>query len=93
MITSFACKETQLIWNGVGSRRLPAAIQKVARRKLRMLNNAASLDDLRVPPANRLEALKGDLKGYYSIRVNNQFRICFAWQDGNAADVQILDYH
>lgn len=58
-----------------------------------MLNNAASLDDLRSTPANRLEALKGDLKGYYSIRVNNQFRICFAWQDGNATDVQILDYH
>jgi len=58
-----------------------------------MLNNAASLDDLRVPPAYRLEALKGDLKGYYSIRINNQFRICFVWQDGNVADVQILDYH
>jgi len=75
------------------SRRLPADIQPVARRKLRMLNNAASLDDLRLPPANRLEVLKGDRKGQHSIRINDQWRICFRWIDGDAHDVEIVDYH
>jgi proteic killer suppression protein len=80
-------------WGGSPSRRPPADIQHVARRKLRMLNNAASLDDLRVPPANRLEALKGDRKGQHSIRINDQWRVCFRWKNGDALDVEIVDYH
>ena len=93
MIRSFADKEADRIWHGTQSRKLPADIQQVARRKLRMLNNAATLDDLRVPPANRLEALKSDRKGQYSIRINKRWRICFQWNDGDALDVEILDYH
>lgn len=93
MIKSFACKETEKIWKGEVSRRLPRDIQETARRKLRMVNNAHSLQDLRVPPANRLEALKGDLEGRQSIRVNDQWRICFTWQDGDAYQVEIVDYH
>ena len=85
--------EAERIWGGSPSRRLPADIQHVARRKLRMLNNAASLDDLRIPPANRLEALKGDRKGQHSIRINDQWRICFRWKNGDALDVEIVDYH
>ena len=77
MIRSFNDKEAESIWRGIASRRLPADIQSVARRKLRMLNAAAGLDDLRVPPANRLEALKGGRKGQFSIRINDQWRICF----------------
>ncbi len=93
MIQSFKDKETETIWRGEMSRRLPVDIQAVARRKLRMLNNARTLKDLRVPPANRLEALKGSRKGQHSIRVNDQWRICFLWIEGNAADVEICDYH
>jgi len=93
VIRDFADKEAEKIWGGTPSRRLPADIQTVARRKLRMLNNATTLDDLRVPPANRLEALKGDLKGQHSIRINEQWRICFRWMDGVAHGVQIVDYH
>ena len=93
MIRNFADKEAEKIWNGTPSRRLPADLQTVARRKLRMLNNAENLNDLRVPPANRLEALKGDRRGQYSIRINDQWRICFRWADGDAHDVQIVDYH
>ena len=93
MIRDFADKEAEKIWEGTPSRRLPGDIQKVARRKLRMLNNASSLDDLRIPPANRLEALKGDRKGQHSIRINDPWRICFRWQDGDAHGVEILDYH
>jgi proteic killer suppression protein len=93
MIRSFADDEAELTWGGTRSRRLPADIQQVARRKLRMLNSAVGLDDLRVPPANRLEALKGRRKGQFSIRVNDQWRICFRWKDGDAYDVQIVDYH
>lgn len=93
MIRSFADKEAKTIWAGTPSRRLPSDIQPIARRKLRMLNNASSLNDLRVPPANRLEALKGDRKGWYSIRINDQWRICFHWKDGDAHDVEIVDYH
>jgi len=81
------------IWEGTPSRRLPGDIQAVARRKLRMLNNAATLDDLRIPPANRLEALKGSRKGQHSIRINDQWRVCFRWKSGDAFDVQIVDYH
>ena len=93
MIRTFADKEALRIWSGALSRRLSADIQAVARRKLRMLNNAADLSDLRVPSANRLEALKGERKGQYSIRINAQWRICFRWHDGDAHDVEIVDYH
>ena len=93
MIRSFADKEAERIWAGEVSRRLPSDIQSVARRKLRMLNNAVNLDDLRIPPANRLEALKGERKGQYSIRINNQWRICFRWNEGDAFEAEIVDYH
>lgn len=93
MIRSFADKEAEKIWRGSASRRLPAVIQQVARRKLRMLNSAVTLDDLRIPPANRLEALKGNRKGQHSIRINDQWRVCFRWRDGDAHDVEIVDYH
>lgn len=93
MIKSFGDKETKKIWNGVRSKKLPSEIQNVARRKLRMLNNAQDVNDLRIPPANRLEKLKGDLKAYYSIRVNNQWRLIFQWDSNNAFDVKIVDYH
>ena len=93
MIKSFADKETRRVWDGLVSRRLPRDIQQVARRKLRMLNNAGSLEDLRIPPANRLEALKGDREGQHSIRINDQWRICFVWRDGDAECVSIVDYH
>ena len=93
MIKSFRGKETEKIWQGLPSRRLPGDIQQVARRKLRMLNNAQALNDLRVPPANRLEALQGRRAGQYSIRINDQWRICFVWDQGIAFDVEIVDYH
>lgn len=93
MIRDFADKEAEKVWAGSPSRRLPADIQAVARRKLRMLNNASVLDDLRAPPANRLEALKGDRKGQHSIRINDQWRVCFRWKEGDAYDVEIVDYH
>jgi proteic killer suppression protein len=93
MITGFRDRTTERIWGGECDRRLPPEVQKVARRKLRMLNNARSLDDLRIPPANRLEALRGDRAGQHSIRINRQWRICFVWSDGNADAVEIVDYH
>jgi proteic killer suppression protein len=93
VIRSFASKEAESVWNGSPSRRLPADIQAVARRKLRMIHNAAVLNDLRAPPANRLEALKGDRKGQHSIRINDQWRLCFRWAAGDAYDVEIVDYH
>lgn len=93
MIRSFSDKEAEKIWAGEVSRRLPGDIQSVARRKLRMLNNAINLDDLRIPPANRLEALKGARKGQHSIRINDQWRICFRWSEADAFDVEIVDYH
>jgi proteic killer suppression protein len=93
MIKSFRSGETEKIWNGTRSKRLPQNIQQIARRKLRMLNNARSLNDLRAPPANRLEALRGNRKGQHSIRVNAQWRICFVWMDGDAENVEIVDYH
>lgn len=92
-IHHFKDKEAAKIWEGETSRKLPQEIQQVARRKLRMLNNAHALDDLRIPPANRLEALKGNRAGQYSIRINDQWRICFRWQDGEIFDVEIVDYH
>lgn len=92
-IQAFTDREMALIWAGQRSRRLPSDIQQAARRKLRMLNNAHTLADLRIPPANRLEASSGDRVGQYSIRINDQWRVCFRWEDGNAHDVQIVDYH
>lgn len=93
MISSFKDKEAERIWRGEFSRRLPREIQEVARRKLRMLNAARSLQDLRIPPANRLEALRGSRAGQFSIRVNDQWRICFRFLAGQASDVEIVDYH
>lgn len=93
MIKSFSNKETEKIWNGIQSKKLPSEIQNVARRKLRMINNAQNISDLRIPPANHLEKLSGDLSGLYSIRINNQWRIIFNWENDNASEVQIIDYH
>ena len=93
MILSFRRKETEAIWRGEASRRLPPEIQQTARRKLRMLNNVRNLMDLRVPPANRLEALKRERKGQHAIRINDQWRICFVWTDAGPANVEIVDYH
>lgn len=93
MIRDFADKEAEKIWRGTLSRRLPAGIQPVTRRKLRMLNSAVTLDDLRIPPGNRLEALKGGRRSQHSIRINEQWRICFQWKDGDAYGVEIVDYH
>lgn len=93
MISSFKDKEAERIWRGEFSKRLPREIQEVARRKLRMLNAARSVQDLRVPPANRLEALRGSRAGQFSIRVNDQWRICFRYSAGQASDVEIVDYH
>lgn len=93
MIRDFKDKETQKVFERERSRKLPSDIQQVALRKLRMLNRAETLQDLRVPPANRLERLVGDREGQYSIRINDQWRICFLWQDGDALDVEIVDYH
>ena len=93
MIKNFRAKETKKSWHGEHSRRLPQEIQQIARRKLRIINNAQSLNDLRVPPANRLEALRGKRAGQYSVRINDQWRICFLWREGNALNVEIVDYH
>ncbi|MGC1562930.1 MAG: type II toxin-antitoxin system RelE/ParE family toxin [Bradyrhizobium sp.] len=93
MIQSFADSETELIWSGRRSRKLPATIQDVALRKLRILNQARVIGDLRVPPGNRLEALKADRLGQHSIRINDQWRICFVWDQGGPAHVTIVDYH
>lgn len=93
MIKSFKCKETERIFNGRFSKKLPQDIQRFAARKLTMLHFAASLDDLLVPPANRLETLSGGRDGQYSIRINRQWRICFAWHQDGAHDVEIVDYH
>ncbi len=93
MIKSFGDKETEKTWNGIFSKKLPSDIQSIARRKLRMINNAQDINDLRVPPGNRLEKLKGDLSDFYSIRINNQWRIIFKWIGSDAYEVQIIDYH
>lgn len=93
MIRNFKDKETQKIFERLRSRKLPSDIQQVALRKLRMLNRSQTLQELRIPPANRLERLSGDRDGQYSIRVNDQWRICFDWQDGDAMNVEIVDYH
>jgi proteic killer suppression protein len=93
MIRSFGNKETRKIWEGFRINWLPLALQEAIRRKLRMLNSAQSLLDLQVPPSNRLEKLKGDLREYHSIRVNDQWRIIFIWESGNAEKVTLIDYH
>lgn len=93
MIQSFADPETELIWSGRRSRKLPADIQNVALRKLRLLNQARVLSDLKVPPGNRFEALKADRQEQHSIRINDQWRICFVWDEGGPGDVEIVDYH
>ena len=93
MIKTFGDKESEKIWNGIRSKKLPNEIQDVARRKLRILNNAQDMNDLRIPPANRLEKLKGDLEDYYSIRINIQWRIIFQWLNNDSYDVKIVDYH
>jgi len=93
MIISFKDKETEKIWNGTASTKLPFEIQQTARRKLRMINNSQNINDLRIPPGNRLEKLQGDLKNKYSIRINDQWRIVFCWDDNNASEIEIIDYH
>jgi proteic killer suppression protein len=93
VIRSFRCKETERIFNLDWSRKFPSDIQQAALRKLRMLNRAFSMADLRVPPANRLEKLHGDRDGQWSVRINDQWRICFEWRDGDAYRVEIVDYH
>ena len=93
MIRSFKCKETERLFNLEPVKKIPAVVQKAALRKLWMLDAAASLQDLHSPPGNRLEALKGDRHGQYSIRINDRFRICFVWQGTDAWDVEIVDYH
>lgn len=93
MITGFASRETEKIWRGETSRKLPRDIQQVALRKLFMLDKAQTLNDLRIPPANRLEALKDDRKGQHSIRINDQWRICFIWTASGPDAVEIVDYH
>lgn len=93
MIHSFKCKETQRIFSGRFSSKLPQNIQRLAARKLELVDGAGELDDLKSPPGNRLEALGGDRAGQHSIRINDQWRICFTWRDGNAIEVEIVDYH
>mgnify|MGYP001605607057 CR=1 FL=1 len=93
MLKSFKDSETEKIWHGEFSKKLPTDIQDVARRKLRMLNNSLSINDLRMPRNNRLELLKGDRKGFFSIRISDQWRVCFRWVEGNCFDVEIVDYH
>ncbi len=93
MIQSFRCKETEKVFNGRFSSKLPQNIQRLASRKLGMLDGAGEFDDLKSPPGNRLEALTGNRTGQHGIRVNDQWRICFTWRDGNAFEVEITDYH
>lgn len=93
MIKSFGCKETEKIWNREYSSKFPKEIQSIARRKLSMLDAASNLGDLKAPPSNRLEKLKGNRKGVYSIRVNDQWRVCFCFNNGEASNVEIVDYH
>jgi proteic killer suppression protein len=93
MLTSFGDKDTKKIWDGERVKAFSTEIQETARRKLRMLNNSQDLNDLLIPPSNRLEKLKGNFKEFYSIRINNQWRIIFKWNNGNAEDVKIIDYH
>ncbi|MFN5422724.1 MAG: type II toxin-antitoxin system RelE/ParE family toxin [bacterium] len=93
MILSFGSRDTQKIWDGERVKKIPNEIQEVGRRKLRMLNNSQNLTDLQIPPSNKLEKLKGNFKEFYSIRVNDQWRIIFKWHNGNASNVETIDYH
>lgn len=93
MIISFGSKETEKLWNGDRIKKPTLELQEIARRKLRMLNNSVDLNDLKIPPSNRLEKLSGKLKEFYSIRVNNQLRIIFKWNKSNASEVELIDYH
>ena len=93
MIKSFGTKETELIWKGIRVKKMPLEIQKIGRRKLRMINNSININDLKIPPSNRIEKLSGNLKEFYSIRINKQWRVIFKWNKGNAHEVQIIDYH
>ena len=93
MIKSFGSKETEKIWEGIISTKLPNEIQHIGRRKLRMLNNSVSIIDLRIPSSNRLEKLSGNRKDYHSIRINDQWRIIFKWNNGHSFEVEIIDYH
>jgi proteic killer suppression protein len=93
MIKSFGNKETEKIWHAERSKKLPNEIHEIARRKLRMLNNAQDMQDLRIPPSNRLEKLSGNLKNYHSIRINKQWRIIFIWDNGSLFETEIIDYH
>jgi len=93
MIISFGNSDTEQVWIGDRVKKLPIEIQNIGRRKLRMLNNSVDIADLRIPPANRLEKLSGKLKDFYSIRINDQWRIIFKWNAGNAFEVEIIDYH
>jgi len=93
MIRSFKCKETEKVFHRRFSKKFPAAIQRVILRKLRMLNRASDMNDLRIPPGNRLEALKGEREDQFSIRINNQWRICFEWENNDSYNVEVTDYH
>ena len=93
MIISFGNSATEKVWTGARVKKLPNEIQNIGRRKLRMLNNSINLADLRIPPSNRLEKLSGNFKDFYSIRINDQWRIVFKWNSGNAFEVKIIDYH
>ena len=93
MILSFGDKDTEQVWKGNWVKRLPNEVQEIGRRKLRMLNSSQNIQDLRIPPSNRLEKLKGDMKEFYSIRINDQWRVVFKWEDGNSSEVSIVDYH
>lgn len=93
MIVSFGSKNTEKIWKGERIKNLSLEIQEIARRKLRMINNSQNIGDLRIPPSNRLEKLKGNFKNYYSIRINDQWRIIFIWKNNHAHNVEIIDYH
>ena len=93
MILTFGDKNTESIWNGIRVKNLPIEVQSVGRRKLRMLNNSQTISDLRIPPSNRLEKLSDKLDGFYSIRVNDQWRIMFKWIEGQSEEVKIVDYH
>jgi proteic killer suppression protein len=93
MILTFGSKDTEKIWNGERAKRIPLEIQQIGRRKLRMLNNSQNITDLKVPPSNRLEKLSGKLKDFFSIRINDQWRIIFRWENNHASEVEIIDYH
>lgn len=93
MIVSFGSKESERVWIGAYSKKFPKEIQEAGRRKLRMLNNSQNIADLTIPPSNKLEKLRGNLKDFYSIRINDKWRIIFKWDRGNASEVEIIDYH